>query len=297
MPRLLLIAAVVAIAAALVRLLWRRVRDNVWGHRAGTAHVSSFAGLLLFLVPLPIPVAAAVALAHGQLVPLLGNAIGYALFLGGALLVRRGCLRAGGRWPFATLGSALVGLATGTTAWLGVGHPPAVAAAFALVALLGCSLAFGFDLYTRRPLRDGASEYTMTVLAQADRSIVAIEQASRDIRQPELDARLRRIAELAREIVHRLEDDPRDLRRARKFLNIYLDGVQDVVEDYAKIQNRTVAPELDERFRHTLITVEGVFREQQQALLESDVDQLDVKIEVLTQQLKREGIIRSPGRG
>jgi 5-bromo-4-chloroindolyl phosphate hydrolysis protein len=129
------------------------------------------------------------------------------------------------------------------------------------------------------------------MLAQADHSIVAIEQASRDIRQPELDGRLRRIAELARAILNQLEDDPRNLRRARKFLNVYLDGVQGVVEDYAKIHNRIAAPALDERFRHALITVESVFREQQQILLESDVDQLDVKIEVLTQQLKREGII------
>jgi hypothetical protein len=290
MPRLLLIAAVVAITAVLLRLLWRRVRDG-WGHRSNTSHLSSFAGLLLFLVPLPIPVAAAVALARGQLVPLLGNTIGYALFLGGALLVRRGRLRSGGRWTFATLGSALIGLATGTTAWLGVGHPPAVATAFALIALLGCSLAFGFDLFTRRPLSDNASEHTLTMLSQADQSIVAIEQASRDIRQPELDARLRRIAELARAILSRLEEDPRNLRRARKFLNIYLDGVQGVVEDYAKIHDRVAAPALDERFRHALITVESVFREQQQILLESDLDQLDVKIEVLTQQLKREGII------
>ena len=295
MPRLLLFAAVALITAALLRLLWQRARNKLWGRRFGATPPSSLAGLLLFLVPLPIPVAAAVSLAQGQLVPLLGNAIGYTLFLGGALLVRRGLLRsgglAGGPWPFKPVGSALISLATGMTAWLGVGHPPAIAAAFALVALLGCYLTYGFDLHRSRPLSDGVGEHTQTMLSDADRSITAIEQASRDIRQPELGTRLRRITELARAILDRLEEDPRDLRRARKFLNVYLDGVQNVVEDYAKTHNRIMAPELNERFRHALITVEDVFREQQQTLLESDVEQLDVKIEVLTQQLEREGII------
>ena len=295
MPRLLLLVAVVLIAAALLRLLWRRLLNSSWGQRSGTAQPSSVAGLLLFLVPLPIPVAAAVALAQGQLVPFLGNAIGYALFLGGALLVRRGLLRtagiAGGRWPFKTLGRALISLATGTTAWLGVGHHPAIAAAFALVALLGCYLTYGFDLLTSKRIRGDIGEHALNALVQADHSIAAIEQASRDIRQPDLATRLRRITELARAILNRLEEDPRDLRRARKFLNVYLDGVQSVVEDYAKTHDRIVAPEIHERFRRALITVEDVFREQQQTLLETDVEQLDVKIEVLTQQLKREGII------
>ncbi|WP_295456825.1 5-bromo-4-chloroindolyl phosphate hydrolysis family protein [uncultured Thiodictyon sp.] len=295
MPRLLLLVAVALITATLLMRLGRRLWNNLWEHRAETTQPSPVAGLLLFLVPLPIPVAATLSLAQGQLVPFLGNAIGYALSLGGALLVRRGLLhtggRADGRWPFKTLGCALISLATGMTTWLGVGHSPAIACSFALVALLGCYLTYGFDLLTSRPLRGGGSEHARTTLVEADRSIAAIEQASRDIRQPELAMRLQRITELARAILSRLEEDPRDLHRARKFLNVYLDGVQSVVEDYAKTHTRIIAPELNERFRRALITVEDAFREQQQTLLESDVEQLDVKIEVLTQQLKREGII------
>jgi len=34
-----------------------------------------------------------------------------------------------------------------------------------------------------------------------------------------------------------------------------------------------------------------VFKEQQQKLLESDVLDLDIKIEVLSEQLKREGVV------
>jgi len=293
MPRLLLLTAVFLVAAAGLLLLWRHVMRRDAGPDA--ALPSPVAGLLLFLVPLPVAAAAVVALARGQLWPLLGDTLGYGLFLGGALLVRRGLLfpggAAGGRRPFKLLGSVLIGLATGVTAWLGVGHHPVIAAAFALLALLGCYLTYGFDWHPRGSNGPALSKPARAALAQAQQTITAIEQAGRDIRQPDLGARLRRITGLARAILNRLEDDPRDLRRARKFLNVYLDGVQRVVAGYAKTHQHISAPEIDERFLRALITVEEVFREQQRALLASDLDELDVQLEVLTLQLQREGII------
>jgi hypothetical protein len=40
-----------------------------------------------------------------------------------------------------------------------------------------------------------------------------------------------------------------------------------------------------------LITIEDVFAEQERKLLETDLMDLDVQIEVLAKQLKREGIV------
>ncbi|MCF7991288.1 MAG: 5-bromo-4-chloroindolyl phosphate hydrolysis family protein, partial [Thiohalocapsa sp.] len=253
----------------------------------------------LFVLPLPAAAAALMALVQGQLGLLIGDVSGYGLMLGGALLVRRGLAdEASGvgtgawwrTWPPKTVGAVLIALGSGVTAWLGVGHHPAIAVAFAAVTLLGLHLVYGLDLsLPRRPA--GVGSYGSESLRRAAHSIAAIEQASRDIRQPELDARLASIATLAREILRRVQDDPRDLWRARKFLNVYLDGVQRVVEGYAKTNGQVAAPELDQRFRHALETVEAAFREQRQVLLERDVEDLDVQIEVLTRQLEREGIL------
>ncbi|ESQ16390.1 MAG: hypothetical protein N838_23285 [Thiohalocapsa sp. PB-PSB1] len=299
MPRLLLLTAIALIVASLLMLLWRRLLQGVRRQQADAARPSSASAWLLFLLPLPVAVAAVVSLAQGQLLALLGNSIGYGLFLGGALLVRRGGLSAGkasvAAWPMKTLGAVLVALATGMTAWLGVGHHPAIAVVFALLALLGCYLTYGFELKHGRHFpgigKQGIGKQARLTLSHAEHSIAAIEQASRDIEQPELADQLRRIAELASAILNRLQEDPRGLRRARKFLNVYLDGVKSIVEGYAKTHGLVIAPELDERFRRALITVEDAFREQQQRLLDSDLDDLDVQIEVLTQQLEREGIV------
>ena len=261
-------------------------------------------GILMFLLPLPVLIAAVVSLAHGSLDGLLGNAAGYGLFLAGALLLRRGLLTeaeygrrrvARAPWPLKTLGGSVIALATGITAWFGAGQHPAIAVAFGLAALLGCYLSYGFDprVAKRFTDRDGVdvTDRVLEALTQAEASIAAIEQSTRNIRNAELNSRLRRIVAQARQILTMLEEDPRDLRRARKFLNVYLDGAKQVTEGYAKTHARVAAPELEDNFRRVLATIEDVFQEQQQKLLETDVTDLDVQIEVLTTQLKREGVI------
>ena len=286
----LLVLGVVLVILAAGRP-WRRLAELFTRARASVgrqdAPRSGTTPRLLFHLPLPVALAALVAMVRGQLLPLLGDTLGYGLFLAGALVVRRG-LAEPARWPLKTLGAMLIAAATGVTVWLGVGRDPAVAAVFAVVALLACALTYGLDLapaLRRRPL-PGAGSHTRATLAEAARSIAAIEEDISDIRQPELNARLRRILQLASNILERLEEDPRDLYRARTFLNVYLEGVQRVVEGYARTHQRVVAPELDERFRAALLTIEEVFHAQEQKLLETDLEDLDVQIEVLMRQLE-----------
>lgn len=300
----LLVTLFLSLIALLIILIKREIRTMAERFQHVQARLPSAKGLLMFLLPLPVLFAAITALARGQLGGLLGNAAGYALFLTGALLLREGLLAeadyarrriAKAPWPLKTLGNGCIALATGITAWLGAGQSPVVAAAFSLTALLGGYLNYGFDPRAAKRFTDSdgidTTDRVLEALRQAERSIVAIEQASLDIRNTEFNQRLRRIAKLARDILTLLEEDPRDLRRARKFLNVYLDGARQVSEGYAKTHGRVAAPELEDNFRRVLATIEDVFQEQQQKLLESDVSDLDVQIEVLATQLKREGVI------
>jgi hypothetical protein len=252
-------------------------------------------------LPLPAALAGLFALIGGQLGLLIGDLVGYGLMLGGALLARLGLddhSTATGtalwrRIPPKTSGAIVIALGSGITAWLGAGYQPSIAVAFTLLTLLGFHLAYGLGLPSKRVLRGrrNLGPQGAASLRQAARAIAAIEQARVEIPQPELNTRLARIATLARQVLERVEQDPRDLWRARRFLNVYLDGVQRVVEGYAKTHGQVAAPELDQRFRHALETVEGAFREQHQVLLERDVEDLDVQIEVLTKQLQQEGIL------
>jgi hypothetical protein len=296
----LALVAVVAIVL-IVRSKWGAPRAQ----RRGAPDLAlSSMGALMGLLPLPVLAAAIVSMARGLLTQMLGNALGYAFILIGTWLVWRGLLaeRVHARrriaktpWPLKGLGSLSIGVGTGLTAWLGVGHQPVVSSAFAIVALIGCLLFFGRDPRGAKavisPSGIDTTDQVVAALADADRAISAIEESSEQIRQPELQARLRRIAGLGRDILRLLEERPNDLRRARKFLNVYLDGVQRVVTGYARTHERASSPALNASFRRVLENIEQVFAEQHQRLLDSDIMDLDVQIEVLNAQLRREGLL------
>jgi 5-bromo-4-chloroindolyl phosphate hydrolysis protein len=126
---------------------------------------------------------------------------------------------------------------------------------------------------------------------EAELQIVGIEQANKQINNRQFNQRIDGICEHAREIVDIIQEDPGDIRRARKFLNVYLDGALKVTKGYAEMQGKHQSEELTQNFNNVLQTIESVFVEQKTKLLEDDILDLDVQIEVLTTQLKHEGVI------
>jgi hypothetical protein len=261
-------------------------------------------GLLLYVLPLPLVPALVISLLRGEYAQLAGHAAGLALLLGGAVLARRG-LRAEAeprrrrfvrpsRLPRKALGGLLVAAGVAVTALLSIGHPWPVALGLAAAAAAGFVLAYGIDPRRQRRVAAAGHGYTAEEIAQAveeaEAAIGRIEAASRQIRAGELSLRLGRIADLAHQVVGLVQDDPGDLRRARKFLNVYLKGAQQVSEGYARTQPLRPGGELEDNFRRVLVTIEDVFTEQRDKLLEHDVLDLDVRIEVLEAQLRREGV-------
>lgn len=262
-------------------------------------------GTLLFLLPLPVLFAAIVSLIKGDLTTLVINTASYSLYLAGALWMRRGLHNAAEyerhkigqvpKYPLKTLGAATVALATGWVAFIGAEYSFPISLGFGTGALAGCYLLYGFDPRRAKQAIDAdgldTTNQVVQALERAEGIIASIDHARHKIRNPELTGRLQRIVNLARQILAVIEEDPKDLRRARKFLNIYLEGAQQVTAGYARTHQHMESQELEDNFRQVLITIEEVFKEQQQKLLENDVLDLDVKIEVLANQLKREGVV------
>lgn len=271
--------------------------------RLETAAIAPRKARLLWLLPLPLILAAVIALAGGQFAAFVANAGAYALFLSGAMLARHGFRQEVGRQrqrfqtgvglPFKTLGGLTVALATALTARAGVGHSLPIALAFGAGAFTAFALLYGLDPRRRPAVAEthgGNVERVTATLRQAEQKILTIEQACGRITQPEMNRRLTRIVALAREILAQIARDPRELRRARKFFNTYLDGAQRVVTGYAQVHGNDRTHPLEARFRRVLVTIEEVFEQQHQRLLENDLRDLDVQMEVLETQLKREGL-------
>lgn len=260
-------------------------------------------GLLLYFLPMALIPATFVALGKGYLPAILVNAAGFAFYMLAAGYLRKGLqaeyLYAKSRIagppekPLKTIAAVITALTTGMVAWLGARHSLPVALMFAGGAFLGMYLRYGFDPRDANKIiaaHGYSGDEIRQALEDSSRIIRSIEQANERIRNAELNRRIERICEVADNILAEIAADPRDFRRARKFLNVYLDGALQVTEGYAKTHRQTQSGELEQNFRNVLETIESVFREQHQKLLEEDVFDLDVKIEVLTAQLKQEGI-------
>ncbi len=196
--------------------------------------------------------------------------------------------------PYKAAGGAIIGLATAFAAFAAAGHDPITAAAFGIAAAIGFFLAYGFDPRTSGaalPADHGVTdEEIRAALSGAYAKVEKIELAGRSIRSPDFRARLGRIVGGAQRILATIEENPRTLRRARRFINVYLDGARQVTETYARTHaTGAPQPQIERNFRQLLIEMEAVCEEQQRKLADNSLVDLDVQIEVLAARLKHEG--------
>ncbi|NOQ13404.1 MAG: 5-bromo-4-chloroindolyl phosphate hydrolase [Methyloprofundus sp.] len=261
-------------------------------------------GLLLYVLPLALIPAAILSFVYGDLLRIIINISGCATFLLAASLLRKGIaaeaeyqdkkITRAPKWPLKTIAALMVALTTAGIAFIGAGNSFFVSIAFGLGAMAGMVLLYGLDPRQEKMVA-GSHGYTAEEISatidEAEEQIAGIEQANKDINNRLFNQRIHIICDHAREIVVMLEEDPGDIRRSRKFLNIYLDGALKVTEGYADMQRKHQSEQLAENFENVLQTIESVFIEQKQKLLEDDVLDLDVQIEVLAAQLKHEGVI------
>lgn len=259
---------------------------------------------LLFLLPMPLIPAAIISLIKGDVAHLTISLGAYAAYLYAALLTRQGLksevnyMQRNFARPPSFLGKRSAGIictvTTGLLAYFGADQNLIISVVYSLLCGLGYHLAYGFGARQTLPRikhhpSDNPEIAKMLELAEA--KILAIEHATHKLSSAELIQRLERITTKAREILQTIADNPRELRRARKFMYVYLDGAQKVSQGYAKTHRHIRSDELEENFRRVLITIEDVFVEQHTKLLENNALDLDVQIEVLKTQLENEGVI------
>jgi hypothetical protein len=269
---------------------WRRAKSKV-------------VGLSLFILPLPLLLKAILSLWTNEPGDFAASSASWLLFLLAAIVSRRGLqaeLMEADR-PFGsirasrlkTAGGVLVALATMATALFAVGHGALIALAYGLIAGLGYFLLYGGEVASKPMQRNLGLEGDEVgrLVRQAYARLDNIETARRGIASGEFKQRLGNIVTGAERIIKLVADDPRDLRRARKFLTVYLEGAQRVTEEYARTPAAAASPDLEHNFRTLLVDMENTCDDQYQKLLEHDVSDLEVRIEVLSARLRREGVI------
>lgn len=194
--------------------------------------------------------------------------------------------------PRKIIASALTGLGLGLAGFAATGDilAPAI---YAVLAIILHAMAFGLD-----PLKDKGMQGAD--LFQTDRVARAVEEAENHLSAMRdaikragdrgLEARVEQFQTIARDLFRTVEEDPRDLTAARRYLSVYLMGARDATARFADIysRNRDAAAKAD--FEALLTDLEQNFAARTEKLLLDDKSDLNIEIDVLRERLQREGV-------
>ena len=165
-----------------------------------------------------------------------------------------------------------------------------------IFAVLGFALhaySFGPD-----PMRDKGMEGVDTF--QQDRVARAVEEAERHLAAMKdaiaragdrrLETRVERFQDTARDMFRTVEEDPRDLTAARKYLGVYLLGARDATVKFADIYARSRDAGAKADYEALLDDLEKNFTARTRAFLLDNKTDLNIEIDVLRERLEREGV-------
>lgn len=199
--------------------------------------------------------------------------------------------------PRKIFASVLTGLGIALTAYKNemlAGDPGLLAPAlYGIVSAALHSVAFGID-----PMRDKGMEGIDTF--QQDRVARAVDEAETLLAgmsdavartgDRRIEARVERFQATARDLFRTVEDDPRDLTAARKYLTVYLRGARDATVKFSDIYARNRDSAALDDYSALLDDLEQNFAARTRKMLLDDHSDLTVEIEVLRDRLQREGV-------
>ncbi|MEX0304123.1 MAG: 5-bromo-4-chloroindolyl phosphate hydrolysis family protein [Leisingera sp.] len=228
--------------------------------------------------------------------------VGAGFWTGGAFLLREG-LKAQAAFdarkvarkpalPRKILAAVLAGTGAALAAWKA--EPGILIAAIYAAATAGLHIAaFGID-----PLQDkgaeGIDEFQQSRVAravdEAEESLAAMKDAALRARDRKVEARVEQFQAVARDLFRTVEEDPRDLTAARKYLTVYLQGARDATVKFADIYARSQDAQARADYLALLDDLEQNFAARTRKMLVEDRADLTIEIDVLRDRLQREGV-------
>jgi len=164
---------------------------------------------------------------------------------------------------------------------------------FAVLGAVLHTLAFGPDPLSDKGI-DGVDMFQTDRVAravdEAEQHLTAMSEAIKRAGDRQVEARVEQFKTTARELFRTVEEDPRDLTAARKYLSVYLLGARDATVKFADIYGRTRDAQAKADYVALLDDLSGNFAARTEKLLNDDRSDLDIEIGVLRDRLQREGI-------
>ncbi|WP_375692015.1 5-bromo-4-chloroindolyl phosphate hydrolysis family protein [Pseudooceanicola sp. LIPI14-2-Ac024] len=228
--------------------------------------------------------------------------VGAGLWLLGAWLTREG-LRAEAAYhdrkiarrpaiPRKMLGSASIALGTGLAATV---HGADVLSSVIYGVITGALhlASFGPDPL-RNKMTEGVDTYQQDrvarVVDEAEAYLKTMQAQIDTLRDRALSGRVAGFRDTATQMIRTVENDPRDLTAARRFLGVYLMGARDATVKFVEIYQRNHSQGARQSYEALLTDLEQNFAARTEKLLLDDRSDLTVEIDVLRERLQREGV-------
>lgn len=258
---------------------------------------------LLFIAPLPLLFSGIGELISGDAVGMLSELGALSILLLSAWLLREG-IKAQSEYearkvarppaiPRKVFAAVLSGIGVFTAAWLGWNQPIISAGIFGALASGAHVFAFGLDPMKKKGMDDFNSfdnDRVARAVEKAEITLAELHGAAERIGDRALEARIERFGASVREVFRAVEDDPRDLTRARKFLGVYLTGAKDATLKFVDLYTVNRSVEVREDYIALINDLEISFNTHRETLLLDDREELDIEIEVLRDRLHQEGL-------
>ncbi len=198
--------------------------------------------------------------------------------------------------PRKMMASVLTGIGVAIAAF--TGDSGMMASGLYGIAAAGLHIAtFGID-----PLTDKRMEGVDTF--QQDRVARVVDEAETylDVMKSQIEGlsdrrltdRVTDFQTIARRMIRTVEEDPRDLTGARKFLGVYLMGARDATIKFVDLYSRNKDAGARANYAALLADLEENFAARTEKMLLDDRSDMDVEINVLRDRLQREGVSLKP---
>ncbi|MEL6196329.1 MAG: 5-bromo-4-chloroindolyl phosphate hydrolysis family protein [Pseudomonadota bacterium] len=256
---------------------------------------------LMYILPAPLLVAAITAIIGGNLANTGFAVAGFAGLMASAWLANEGVkaeraynARAVARRPAIPrklMSAPLSGI--GVACAQMAQSEPSIAAAigFGLFALACHLVTFGIDPLSHKgiDLSDAEINRVAGAIEEADKTLTEIQDYARQIGDREIGERLASLGDEVRGLLHRIEADPSDLGRARRYLSVHLVGAHEATRKYAEAHDQLDDPQLRADYIELLGELEASFARGREKMKADERTGLEVEIEVLRERLGRDG--------
>jgi len=255
-------------------------------------------GTLLYLFLIPLFLSVVLALFNTDIKAFLLNGVSFLLFLFVARIAQKGFIQEAHynrdtfsqapKMPYKMIAGYLLGGATLFTAYFAGAQDLGKSAFLAVIATVGYYLYYGFDPKVNKfhNLGDISAEFVLGTIKEAREKLASIEADMSHINDLELYDKLSMAIAKSEAILQTIQEDPKDVRVARKFLTVYIDGVAKVTNSYTSLEEEQITPEIKTKIHTLMDDVEERFDKELKRLKENNAFDLDVHIDVLKEQIK-----------